>query len=82
MVHFEELVVYSGGLYDAIDDPLPGFTFRVATSSISTASETPATDIWCSRRLYTSYLVVDALMDRVARGVERSLTVYLGVNVL
>ena len=38
-VRFEEPVVYSGELYNAVDDPLPDFTFRVATSSVSTASK-------------------------------------------
>jgi hypothetical protein len=31
--------VYAGELYSVVDDPLPGFTFRVATSSISAASK-------------------------------------------
>ena len=38
-VRFEEPVVYSGELYDVVDDPLPGFTFRVAASSVSPASK-------------------------------------------
>ncbi|KAI9466619.1 kinase-like domain-containing protein [Lactarius psammicola] len=38
-VHFEEPDVYVGELYDAVDDPLPGFTFRIATSSVSAASK-------------------------------------------
>ncbi|KAI9448418.1 kinase-like domain-containing protein [Lactarius indigo] len=38
-VHFEEPVVYVGELYDAVDDPLPDFTFRISTSSISAASK-------------------------------------------
>lgn len=27
--------MYAGELYDAVDDPLPGFTFRVAVSAAS-----------------------------------------------
>jgi hypothetical protein len=38
-VHFEDAVVYTGETYDVVDDPLPGFTFRVATSSVSAASK-------------------------------------------
>ena len=38
-VHFEEPDVYVGELYDTVDDPLPSFTFRVASSSVSAASK-------------------------------------------
>jgi len=38
-VHFEEPVVYAGELYDSVEDPLPGFTFRTATTSVSAASK-------------------------------------------
>ncbi|KAH9065128.1 kinase-like domain-containing protein [Lactarius deliciosus] len=38
-VHFEEPDVYVGELYDSVDDPLPGFTFRTPASSVSAASK-------------------------------------------
>ncbi|KAF8271659.1 kinase-like domain-containing protein [Lactarius quietus] len=38
-VHFEGPVVYAGELYDSVEDPLPGFTFRTATTSVSAASK-------------------------------------------
>ena len=38
-VRFEEPAVYSGELYDVVDDPLPDFTFRVAADSVSAASK-------------------------------------------
>ena len=34
-----EAVVYAGELYDAVDDPLPDFTFRIAANSVSAASK-------------------------------------------
>lgn len=38
-VHYEEPVVYVGEPYDIVDDPFPGFTFRIATDSVSAASK-------------------------------------------
>jgi hypothetical protein len=37
-VHFEEAAVCSGERYILANDPLPGFAFRVAPSSLSSAS--------------------------------------------
>ncbi|KAI0250576.1 kinase-like domain-containing protein [Lactifluus subvellereus] len=37
-VHYEEAVVYSGERYISANDPLPAFAFRVAPSSLSSAS--------------------------------------------
>jgi serine/threonine protein kinase len=37
-VHFQEPIMYSGDRYTASDDPLPNFAFRVAPSSLSSAS--------------------------------------------
>ncbi|KAI0301915.1 hypothetical protein B0F90DRAFT_1716350 [Multifurca ochricompacta] len=38
-VHFQEPVLCAGERYSIVNDPLPGFTFRVAPSSVSSASK-------------------------------------------